>query len=171
MTAPKEYKDGVQPLEPWQRLATTSKYSPTLALRLTAALREGNSRTAACHMAGIAYPTFKKWLARGEVGEQPYAEFVQEVLRAQSEAEAEAVQKIRAGVQGWQGAAWFLERHLFTRERWRKPADRLEADVLGQLAKLLGDDDRAEEWLLARLEEVRARKAEKAELAAQVAVQ
>lgn len=133
-------------------------FNDLVAQKIVASVRKGNSRTGAAYLAGVGYSTMKRWLADGAKGIEPFAEFARRFNRAMAECEEECAVDVRSGKSGWQGSAWWLERHGWARARWKRPVERTESDVIGQLTQLLGNDARAEEWLLARLEEVRARK-------------
>lgn len=80
------------------------------------ALRAGNYRVAACKFAGISNDTFGRWMRAGNAGEQPFAEFADQVKQAEAQAEASLVATIRkAAGDHWQAAAWLLERKYVTR--------------------------------------------------------
>lgn len=103
------------------------KLTPEIATALLEALRAGNFRQTAARAAGITKRTLSRWLAKGE--ERPrsrYGRFRIEVLRAEQDAEANALRVvITAGPADWRAAAWFLERKY--PQRWaRRDPQRLE---------------------------------------------
>lgn len=76
------------------------------------ALRDGNTRRAAAHLADIHERTLIKWLNRGracEDGDEVFADLLDQVQKAEAEAEAAALAKV-ADSDAWQAAAWYLER-------------------------------------------------------------
>jgi hypothetical protein len=116
---------------------------------------------------GIDRATFYRWKQRGKAGEEPYAAFCDALKKAQAEAEAVSAATIRAGQQGWQGNAWYLERRYperWAQDRKRRALElellRLKRDALLDLDEILSaatDDERAA--LREIVERVRARKA------------
>jgi hypothetical protein len=67
-------------------------------------------------LAGIDETTFSRWMAAGEKGKQPFADFAKAVKKAEEEAVRKHVAVItKAAEKNWQAAAWWLER--------RYPAD------------------------------------------------
>src|SRR5690554_3405209 len=73
-----------------------SKLTPERVERLLDALRQGNYYEPACAVAGISYRTFRDWMIQGEqdieAGRQTrFAQLVQDVTRAEEEAEAEMI--------------------------------------------------------------------------------
>src|SRR5262245_35285973 len=86
-------------------MARPTKYTPERRQRLCDALAAGNTRRAACAVAGISDETLARWLGR-------YVDFVEAVQKAEGDAEQRYVAIIdRAAQDGtWQAAAWWLER-------------------------------------------------------------
>lgn len=70
------------------------------------ALKAGNTRTASAQLAGIAKSTFYEWLSDED------RTFSDAVEKAEAQAEAERVERIRKAGQGgcWTADAWWLER-------------------------------------------------------------
>lgn len=67
------------------------------------ALRRGNNRRAAAHVAGIAKSTLYDWLKEPTLSDA--------IKKAESDAEAEMVEIVRrAAKKTWTAAAWWLER-------------------------------------------------------------
>lgn len=106
------------------------------------ALRAGNYRVAACKFAGISNDTFGRWMRAGNAGEQPFAEFADQVKQAEAQAEASLVATIRkAAGDHWQAAAWLLERKYVTRwgrrdlswERMRREERQAQARALADI--------------------------------------
>jgi hypothetical protein len=83
---------------------------------LAAAVRRGASVPRAATGAGISERTFYRWMAAGlaEVeagdGETLAGKLWRQVSRARADLEDELLGVVRAGAQGWQSAAWMLER-------------------------------------------------------------
>jgi hypothetical protein len=90
--------------------------TPETQEKILNALRAGNYRVAACKWAGIDQDTFCRWMRRAKTGEQPFAEFAEQVKQAEAQAEAALVATIRkAAADHWQAAAWLLERKYVVR--------------------------------------------------------
>jgi transposase len=69
------------------------------------------SRARAAECAGIGVSTYKGWRKRAETGEEPFASFLADVKEAETEAEAELLERIREhSLTTWQAGAWLLER-------------------------------------------------------------
>lgn len=63
--------------------------------------------------------TLEDWLARGDAGVAPYADFAARYRQAEAELEGELVAQVLGGEKGkWSSAAWTLERRFPT--RWGK---------------------------------------------------
>jgi transposase len=80
-----------------------SKYTPEMVKALCEGLSTGNMRRAVCAFNGINTDTLYDWMKTKE-------EFSDAVRKAEAEAEYRNVIKISLGRQGWQAAAWWLER-------------------------------------------------------------
>ena len=57
-----------------------------IADQIVAALRNGADRAAAAEYTGVRYGTFRSWLSRGRDGQEPFAEFLEDVRAAEAEA-------------------------------------------------------------------------------------
>ncbi len=83
------------------------------AKRIVDAIASGLSRTAAAAKGNIGRATLLEWLARGRDGEQPFADFLVRVKKAEADAEEVMVACVRVAAlepKHWQAAAWWLER-------------------------------------------------------------
>lgn len=101
-------------------------------------LRAGNSRRCAAAAAGVTYATLCNWLMWGRNEKEPYATFFGRIEKVEAEAEAECVEKIRNGLPGWQGSAWWLERRR--RRTWKRPVTPVDRDEREDLTKV--DDEK-----------------------------
>ena len=114
--------------EPTERARTgrPTKLTPETQARIVDAIRDGMTYETACALSSITYSTFRNWIIAGEnTGDGIYYEFLQSVKKANAEAEAELVQRIKsAGQREWQANAWILERRY--PDRWGR-RDRTEA--------------------------------------------
>lgn len=130
-----------------------SKYTPELAERLATGLREGLFAEAVCEAEGIDPSTYRRWLA-----DKP--EFRTLIKRAEADQQREALARIRAGGEGWQSSAWFMERRYQREwalrvkqaiadaedEAFRRLRDGLdEPTYLRVLAVLAGEEDKGPE--------------------------
>jgi transposase len=123
-----------------------SKRTPDREARLLEALRAGNTRSAACHYAGIDQGTLANWLAR-------YSDFSDAINKAEADAEVRMVAQIaRAAHDGtWTAAAWWLER--------RRPddygrRDRVEITLRQQAERLAAERGLDPEELIAEAERI-----------------
>jgi hypothetical protein len=94
-----------------------SRYSEELHQRIVEEVRAGRPKTIAFRLAG-AYPdTVWDWVRLGRQRPDDYPHYVQlgeDIDQAKAEAEAEALDRIKAAAQSdpkhWTAAAWYLER-------------------------------------------------------------
>ena len=84
--------------------------------RLCDALKRGNTRLNACALARVNPSTFNQWCLKARAGNPDYLDFALKIRDAEAAAEDEAVDIIRFGRGGWQGAAWWLQRK--NRTKW-----------------------------------------------------
>ncbi len=122
---------------------TNRKFTGGKQRAIIKALKGGAYAKAAAEQNGIDESTYYRWLQRGEAAleaeaahleaeqadeaqmapplpdkrELEYARFVEKVRAAETQAEAEALEKIR-GADDWRAQAWFLERRQ--PGRWAK---------------------------------------------------
>lgn len=136
-----------------------TKLNDDVREKIVSLVRAGNYPEVAAQAAGIASRTYYEWMAKGDEGRDPYAQFAQAVKEAQAAAESHAVTIIRkAAMDGsWQAAAWFLERSKA--ERWRRKEN---VELTGKdggpvKQQVVGDDQRAE--VTALIDELAARRA------------
>jgi transposase len=101
-------------------VARPTKLTPEIRQRIVTAIRAGNYAEPAARSAGISPATYYRWLKRGEKAPPGiYREFLEEVRRAESEAEVHAVAVIRKAMgDDWRAAAHYLERRY--PDRWRR---------------------------------------------------
>lgn len=131
------------------------KLTPTVQDKICALIAKGNYIRTACLVAGITQRTYERWIERGEAGasgDQLYVTFVEEIKKAEAEAEALRVSRIELAGQGgalltrttrtmrngceevhetyqapqWQADAWFLERK--NAAEWGR-RDKVQAEV------------------------------------------
>jgi hypothetical protein len=87
-------------------------------------LAEGNFLVVACRRAGLSVRPYYYWRKLLEAGAEHagvYREFYAACDKASAVAEMNALAAIRAGMPGWQGSSWFLERRFPT--RWGRKAE------------------------------------------------
>lgn len=83
---------------------------PQLTNQICELLADSVSIRTACQIVGIAETTFHGWCVRGELGEAPYAEFLQRTTRARAQARVSIVRGIRrAGVKDHRALEWLAE--------------------------------------------------------------
>ena len=96
-------------------MSRPTKLDPQTTERLLEAFKLGQtSITMACAYAGIGERTYYTWMEKGDTGEEPYAQFRQDIEKARADAVMTNLVVIRkAAAEGtWQAAAWWLERSM-----------------------------------------------------------
>ncbi len=112
-----------------------SKLTPNRQKTIVRLIEQGNYASVAVAAAGISAVTYYDWLKRGRSGEQPYANFLNAIKKAESKAEAALVAGIKdAGIKQWQAMAWLLER---TRPQRYSRQDRQPIPWQTEIAELL----------------------------------
>jgi hypothetical protein len=108
-----------------------SKHTPEREKAILDALRDGNTRQAACRYGSISDDTFANWLRRS-------SEFSDAVKEAEAHAERQHVANIvKAASDGtWTASAWWLERRRH--QDWGR-VDRVEVTLRQQAEKLAAD--------------------------------
>jgi len=108
--------------------------TPAVQTAIVAHLRAGNYLETAANLAGLNRTTVFSWLRQGaqtKDPDSPHKRFLDAVKEAESYAEADALERLRAhGGQYWQAEAWYLERRH--PRRWgrkdREPVPESNAD-------------------------------------------
>jgi len=114
--------------------------TPEVQRAICASLRAGNYRETAAQAGGVDARSLRRWVERGEEGEEPFAEFLSAVQKAEAVAERRLLRSIRKGVDGWQARAWILERRW--PGRWSGRVRVTVTDHVDQLtAKLKADPE------------------------------
>lgn len=91
-----------------------TKLTPEVHEQIVAALRLGATHRIAFTSAGIAERTFYEWLERGGAGDEPWAQFAQDVESALGQAAVGWLGTIQTAAEdgNWTAAAWKLERRF-----------------------------------------------------------
>lgn len=102
-------------------------------------IKQGLPVNYTCDLFGITYQSHFNWLRQGEADvtnqvESIYARYFYTIKKAQAEYVDEAIQDIKSGRPGWQGAAWCLER---TRRDFQ-PSQQIDAGPDGKVTVVLG---------------------------------
>lgn len=88
-----------------------TKLTKEIAAAICAGVRNGDYQDVAAKAQGIGRRTLFDWKERAKSGEQPFADFVEQLEIAQACAEQRDLALIgRAAETQWQAAAWRLER-------------------------------------------------------------
>ena len=122
---------------------------------------KGNYISTVCKSVGISTSTYRNWKKRGELGEEPYATFLEKVTECEAQAEMDILSVIYTSAidQGnWLSSAWILERkypnRFGKREQMALQTDndfKLEISTakspyeLGEEEKKLLEEDRKDE--------------------------
>lgn len=92
-------------------MARPTDCTPELTAALCAELKLGMSIRAACQHVGIDDSTYRKWMMRGDDGEEPFVTFRTAATQAKSDGVRALVVTVRkAATSDWRAAAWILER-------------------------------------------------------------
>lgn len=113
-TAPSSIKP-----KPGKSAGRPSSFTDEVKSKILTAIAAGNSLTTSAQYAGINYETLRLWLKRGEHGEQTdpeYFGFFGAVKKAEADAEALSIGRIRQAAKGGQ----IIERTTITTERTSK---------------------------------------------------
>ena len=101
---------------------------------LIAAIARGNYYSTACHLVGISYEAFHKWVLKGEEGIEPYIQFVQALKTAEAAVEDRMLQVVLDAPtidgKNWQAAMTFLERRY--PDKWSRK-ERLDLKHEGKI--------------------------------------
>jgi hypothetical protein len=103
-------------------LARPSKLTDALVAEICERIANGAYPAVAAQASGIGATTFYRWQAENEA-------FRESVKTAAAIAECESVGYVRAGEQGWQGSAWYLERRYPDRWAQDRKKKRVEMDL------------------------------------------
>jgi hypothetical protein len=103
-----------------------SKRTPEIVAKICDSLSIGLSNAKAATRAGVRDATLQEWLRDPE--------FQAQVEAAMAEKEAVMLGKVLGGKQGWQSAAWWLERRD---NRWARP------EIALQINQLLAQNEKA----------------------------
>lgn len=133
-------------------MPATLRITDELSQSLAAAVRRGVPIETAAQAAGVSQSQFYEWLKAAESGQwrdgQPVSPeslrsitaFSERIRRAQSEFEAECIQRIaeagsmvgKSGVPEWRALAWIANNHPRYRERYRQHRE-VEVHQSGQV--------------------------------------
>jgi hypothetical protein len=103
-------------------MAQITMLTPEVQIAVCRAIRAGCDRKTAALSAGVAPITLRKWLRRGQTGEEPYASFRVAVARARALKINLGLRRIlRHAKKEWRAQAWVLERT--EPELFAKPGD------------------------------------------------
>jgi hypothetical protein len=91
---------------------TPEKLTPEVVKGICDALELSVPIELAAPAHGVADRTFRDWMAKGEQGVEPYAEFHAAVTRARAKAACNLTARALSGGPGAAQAAWFLERRF-----------------------------------------------------------
>lgn len=75
-------------------MARPTKYNQDRADDILDAAREGKTKEGCARAGGISYDTLRRWLDRGEDGEEPFAKFREAFDLARAEGESHLVERV-----------------------------------------------------------------------------
>jgi hypothetical protein len=109
-------------------MARPLKLTPELHAAIVDRIAQGNYPEVAAQAEGIDRATFYRWMAAGvdAPADDPRRAFCDAVKAAKARVEADTVAQLRAGAQGWQALAWWLERtrpERYASDRRKKAAE------------------------------------------------
>lgn len=111
-------------------MARPTDLTPTVHEKIVETVRQGNFRETAAAAAGITSRTLRSWMVRGAKGEQPFAQFCDDVEAAEAESEVKDINAITMA-DDWKAIAWRRERMS---SRWQL---RLRVELTRELDALL----------------------------------
>ena len=120
-------------------MARPSKLDERLIEDMAREIEDGLPIQYACDLFGITRMSYLNWMQRGEEdynneNETIYSTFFAAIKKAYATFVKESKQTIRSGRQGWQGAAWWLER---TNKDFM-PKQQIQADDEGKVQVVIG---------------------------------
>ncbi len=108
-----------------------TKLTPEVQQAICDALERGEVHVHAIEHGGIGETTYYEWLAKGEEGIKPYAEFQAATTRAEARGRKAIFDTIRSQAStDWRAGAWLLERRYS--EHYGKAA-RVDLNVKGKV--------------------------------------
>lgn len=114
------------------KVGRPSLFTEEVRTKILTALRGGNYRSVAAQYAGVSHSTLRNWLLLAKDPHAPpeYVEFLQDVEKAEADAEVADIALIRRSAQdgNWNAAAWVRERK--NPERWGRK-DRSQVEISG----------------------------------------
>lgn len=113
-------------------MARPTSLTPEVQAIVVEAIGRGLYRETAAALAGVSRRSLNNWEDRGATGEEPYAEFLHVMKKAEASAESIVIDGVRAGCEGWQSKAWIAERRWPA--RW---GGRVRLTVNEELANVL----------------------------------
>lgn len=112
-----------------------AKLTPAVATKLVELVTRGNYRQTACAVVGIEPITLRRWLERGEKGEEPYADLLRRFKACEAAAEAKMLATVVSAAEcgDVKAATWYLARKH--PERWSEKKElTLAAKPTGSVA-------------------------------------
>lgn len=109
--------------------------TPEVKAKILGHLAKGNYIKPSVEASGVAYSTFRQWIAQGEQDRQQglvtlFTDLLDALAHAQAEAEAALVARLE-GAEDWRAQSFLLERRH--RERWGKDDPGKQAAVVIQI--------------------------------------
>ena len=117
-----------------------SKLNEELINKMYDEIADGLPVTYTCDLFGITQKSFSNWMIQGkedvdnEIYDSIHAIFFLTIKKAQATYVRDAKADIKSGRNGWQGAAWWLER---TRQDFM-PKQMIQADEDGKVNVIIG---------------------------------
>lgn len=120
-------------------MARPSKLNEELISLMASKLKKGLPVSSCCDLLGITQPSYNNWMRQGEEDaandiDSLFCAFFLAIKKARAEFEESALEDIRLGNRGWQGAAWILER---TSSRY-VPKQEIDAGPDGKVNVIIG---------------------------------
>lgn len=120
-------------------MARPSKLNEELIMKFYDEISEGLPICYTCDLLEINTSTYEDWMKKGEEDDNQnvdsmYATFSRTIKKAYAYFIQDSKNRIRQGVQGWQGTAWWLER---TNNKFM-PKQQIQADDEGKVTVVIG---------------------------------
>lgn len=126
------------------QLGRPVKFTPEVQQEIVRLVAEGNYLEVACQAAGVTSRLVRHYRKMWEDGDPSVShldDFFSALKKALALAESSSLRRIRSGVEGWQGSAWFLERRYPKRWAKREPEKPKGVQAGDPTDMLIPDDD------------------------------
>lgn len=124
-------------------MARPTQLNEELINKMAAEIADGLPKCYTCDLFGVIESTFDGWMERGfqeykEGIDSIYSTLWTAIKNAHARHINESKKRIKSGVQGWQGTAWWLERT----NPFFMPKQQIQADDDGKVTVVIGGKEK-----------------------------